>query len=118
MLRILAVDQSSNISGWALFENHKLVDYGRFIAHGGKAERLHKIKLWFEEMVDVYEPDLIAIEEIIKETGSQFFTTFKTLANVQGLLEMIAFEKKVKLIIVNASSWKKNLGITGKGRVV
>jgi hypothetical protein len=44
-MRTLALDQSSHITGWAIFEDKTLVEFGKFnFQDSDLGERLHKIR--------------------------------------------------------------------------
>ena len=46
-MKILALDQASNVSGWAIFQDGKLDSYGKIDLHSitNVYERLHELKL-------------------------------------------------------------------------
>ena len=126
--RTLALDQSTNVSAWAIFDGQTLVKYGVFIAKGkDTAHRLVAIKDWFLSMVELWQPDRVAIEDIqlqnfgqggIKSynnaTGIQ---TFKVLAQLQGLLITLATENKLPIKLAPTPSWRSHCKVKGKSRV-
>ena len=63
--RVLALDQSTKISGYAVMDDGKLIKYGIFSAAGDdEIERDNKVKMWLLSMVANWEPDLVALEGI------------------------------------------------------
>jgi hypothetical protein len=45
-MRVLALDQASRTSGWAVFDDNKLAAYGKFTAdHADVGDRLHFIRM-------------------------------------------------------------------------
>jgi hypothetical protein len=51
--RILALDQATHISGYAVFSNKELIDYGSFEAIGEyDIERSAQIKQWLISLID------------------------------------------------------------------
>lgn len=120
---LLALDQSTAVTGWALYENGKLVNYGKYDPSGEIIERLVKLRKWIdEEFISQSTGNLtIAIEaiQLQKIPGSnenQNVETFRKLALVQGALLTLFEEKKIHCEVVSASSWKSLLKIKGKNR--
>ena len=66
-MKILALDQASNISGWAIFQDGKLDSYGKIDLHSitNVYERLHELKLQVKSKI---------LNDVIKKT--QFLYTF------------------------------------------
>ena len=51
--RILALDQATHISGYAVFSNKQLIDYGSFEAIGEtEVERGAQVKQWLISLID------------------------------------------------------------------
>jgi hypothetical protein len=54
-MKILAFDQSSRTSGWSVFEDGKLVEYGKFtFSDEDFGKRLEKIRNKVSDMIDKY----------------------------------------------------------------
>ena len=114
--RILALDQATHISGYAVFSNKNLIDFGTFEATAAdQIERCVQIKQWMISLIDQYEIDFIGIEGIQyqKEMG---VTTFESLARLQGVLAATCVEEKVNYKIVATNTWRNHCGVTGKSR--
>lgn len=63
--RILALDQSSHLTGWCIIDDGKLVKYGVFNSGAGdEPERAHKLRNWFWSMLENWKPDQVGIEGI------------------------------------------------------
>ena len=62
---VLALDQSSNITGYAIFENENLITYGKFNA-GDKPlpERLVLIRTAIENLIKQYNVTKVIYEDI------------------------------------------------------
>lgn len=77
--RIIAFDQATQISGWAVFDNSKYAKSGIFKAHSKTtADRINEVRNWFIRMCEVWKPDMIIFEDIFyqetpSETSSQKF---------------------------------------------
>lgn len=62
---VLALDQSSNITGYAIFENENLITYGKFNT-GDKPlpERLVLIRTAIENLIKQYNVTKVIYEDI------------------------------------------------------
>ena len=111
---ILALDQSSRTTGWAVFKDGKLHDYGKFTFDDEiVGVRLKKFRLKIEELIDTYFPDEVVFEDIQEQNN---ILTFKALAQVQGvLMELLTF-LKIPYSTIMAVTWKSALGVKGKAR--
>ena len=115
---ILALDQSSRCTGYSVFKNGKLHTFGKFTFNDSDlGERLCKIKNKILELIEEYEIDELIFEDIqLQNNVTQNVQTFKTLAEVYGLIDQLASELKIPHRSYLASSWKSQLGIKGKNR--
>lgn len=119
--RILALDQASHTSGYAVFDNNKLVAYGHFEASAAdEVERYASIKSWVLSLIAAWRPDHIGIEGIQfqEEGGGQKMgvTVFQTLARLQGVLMLTCHEEKVPAEICPTNTWRHYCGVKGKTR--
>lgn len=115
--RILAIDQATHTSGYAVFSNKNLIDYGSFIATGNDdIERSISVKQWMISLIDQYQIDFVGIEGIQyqKEAG---VTTFETLARLQGILAAACVEDKKQYKIIATNTWRNYCGVQGRTRV-
>ena len=118
-MKILALDQSTRISGYAIFDGDKLIDSGKFsIEDQDMGVRLVKIRNKIESLIDNNNIDLVAFEDIQLQDnkGPNNVTTYKKLAEVFGVLEELCTEKKVPYRIVHSQTWKSALSIKGADR--
>lgn len=120
MSKLLALDQSSRITGWSIFEDGKLVTYGKFNAEtvgtqiGKRLEYIrNKIKTLIEEnnIAEVILEDIQMQGNVVNNVQ-----TFKVLAEVFGVLSELLVEMNIPQSAVLASSWKSALGIKGRAR--
>lgn len=119
MNRILALDQSSRISGFAVFDNDQLVDYGKInlsnISDIG--DRLIMIRRWIRDLIEKYEIDEVYFEDIqLQNNVANNVQTFKILAEVFGVIHELLEEMSIPYTTVLAGTWKSTLGIKGKNR--
>lgn len=122
-MKLLALDQASRTTGFAIFDNDKLIKYGKFTAPAAEMnERLHFIRLKVDELISEYDIEQVIFEDIQLqesvdgEKKPNYVTTFKLLSEVIGVVSELATAKKVPQIIVLPSSWKSTLKIKGKQR--
>lgn len=117
-MRVLALDQASRISGWAVFENGRLSMYGKINADQADfGDRLQYIRERVLGMIDAYEIDEVVFEDIqLQGNVVNNVQTFKALAEVFGVLHELFTELKIPRTAVLASVWKSSLGIKGKDR--
>lgn len=115
--RVLALDQATHISGYAIYNNRELIDYGSFEATGETdIERSVQIKQWMVSLIDQFQIDFVGLEGIQYQTAVGV-TTFEVLARLQGILMATCFEEKVPFKVVHTQTWRLHCGVKGKSRV-
>lgn len=120
MGNLLALDQASHITGWSIFQEDKLIEYGKIVANQADlGERLCYIKQEVLKLIDKYNIDEIVMEDIQMQNNIiNNVQTFKTLAELFGVLYETFTELKIPNSAILASSWKSALGIKGKDRAI
>ena len=124
VIRTIALDDATNITGWAVYDNKELIAYGKFeLTQRDTIERISKIRQWLINMIDNWRPDKIAIEDIQLQTfmgrnghSEAAVTTYKVLAQLQGVLLTTCFEKSIPYAVVHAATWRAHCKITAKAR--
>ena len=120
--RVIALDQATKITGYAVFDGLELIKYGVFeVTLDDEIARDNVMKMWLINMIENWQPDLIGIEGIQFQTTvnghhSMGVTTFETLARLQGILMETCFEKKIKYQICPTNTWRAHCGVKGKTR--
>lgn len=119
--RILAFDQASITSGWAVFDNGKLIKYGHWTSEGkGSTERISKTKYWFVSMLNQWAPDTIILEDIQLQhfgEGEEAVLTYKKLAHLQGVLKNYLYEMNYDYKVVPPATWRAASQVKGKTRI-
>ena len=119
-MRILALDQSTRVTGWAVFADDALQEYGKFDAENAGADigkRLTYIRTKIWSLIEKYDIEKIVIEEIqLQNTVGNNVVTYKKLAYVQAVIIQLLDEINMPYEIVASSSWKSTLGIKGRAR--
>jgi len=63
--RILALDQATHNTGFAIFDNKELIAMNVFTATGDKEiARIANVKQWLLSMIEGWKPDLVGLEGI------------------------------------------------------
>lgn len=93
-MKLLALDQSSHISGYAVFEDDKLVDYGKFtVDYPDIGDRLYSIREHVRTLINKYNIDYVAFEDIqLQGNVTNNVATFKILAEVFGVIDELLVE--------------------------
>ena len=114
MRKILALDQATRCSGYAIFFDNKLIKFGRILTeHPNIGIRLKDIRQQVEKLIQEYEITEVVIEDIQLQENVQ---TFKALAEVFGVIYELVTALGLPITAVLASTWKSKLGIRGKNR--
>ena len=116
--RLLALDQSSRVSGYAIFVDEQLITYGKFeFSQEDLGIRLVNIKNKVAQLIEEYDINEVVMEDIqMQNNVANNVQTFKTLAEVFGVLYEMLTEKKIKNSAVLSTVWKSALGVKGKTR--
>lgn len=119
-MTILAFDQSSRTTGYSVFKEDCLTDYGKFVFENEDfGERLVNIRNKVIELINKYEPDFLIFEDIQYQNNViNNIDTFKKLAEVFGVFYELVSELKIPHEIILSSSWKSALEIKGATRQV
>lgn len=119
---LLALDQSSTTTGYAIFKDDKPVVISHFTVSGDLGDRLEKIRNKIIGLINEYEIDEVVFEDIQlqdmaggKDVGIK---TFKILAEVFGVVHELMTELDMDYTIVPPIVWKATFKIAGKGRKV
>ena len=114
---ILALDQSSRITGYAIFIDNKLTTSGTFtVSDDYIPDRLVKIRNKVIKLIEQYNINKVLLEDIQMQTQVNNVSTHKILAEVLGVLEELCAERKIPHELIHSSSWKSGLNIKGRDR--
>lgn len=119
--RILALDQASHITGYAIFDDNKLVTYGTFKTNqSDEIARCNSIKNWLISMINNWQLDMIGIEGVQlqdESSGNKMgVTVFQTLARLQGILMETCYAFKIPYEICPTNTWRHSCGVKGRSR--
>ena len=114
--RVLALDQATKVSGWAIFSNEKLIKYGTFETQlENEIQRDIQIKNWLINVIKNWGIDFVALEGVQYEERFGV-TTFATLARLQGILMSLLEEMEVQYTICHTATWRNFCQVKGKTR--
>lgn len=122
--RVLAIDQATGISGWAIFDGTDLIQFGTIqMTHATAVERIEAVRQWVASMIELWNPDRVAIEDIHLQKfeknfgyGNESVITFKTLAHLQGVLINYFYINGIKYDIIHSAKWREFCQIKGAHR--
>ena len=89
-MKILALDQASQTSGFAIIEDEHLLESGTFTFTGSLPQRLVKIRKKVQELIQLNNVNRVILEDIQLERGNVI--TYRALAEVIGVLQELFAE--------------------------
>lgn len=117
-MRILSLDASTRSTGFAIFDDKKLEEYGVLTASSTDLiKRINKIITGLEQVLTRGKIDQIIIEEVRPEQGKNL-QTYRALMWLQAAINFLVHEKfpKIKIEYIYPNEWRKACGIkTGAG---
>ena len=118
MSRLLALDQASKVTGWAIFEDGELKSYGKISLDDPNTDtRLVQLRQDIQTLVADYNIDEVIFEDIQQQNNvANNVQTFKVLAEVYGVVSELLQELHIPHSTVLAASWKSTLSIKGRSR--
>ena len=118
MSRLLALDQASKVTGWAIFEDGELKSYGKISLDDPNTDiRLVQLRQSIQTLVADYNIDEVIFEDIQQQNNvANNVQTYKVLAEVYGVVSELLQELQIPHSTVLAASWKSTLGIKGRTR--
>lgn len=119
-MNILSIDASTKSSGWAIFKDTKLQNYGCITASSTDlVKRIQKMINEFEIILQNNTIDVIILEEVRPdEDNKRTIKTHKALMYLQAAIVFLIHErfKNIKIEFLYPSEWRKVCGIkTGSG---
>ena len=117
-MRLLALDQASQTTGWSVWQDGQYIAHGKFTAsQSDLGERLCAIRNQIQKLITAHNIEKIVFEDIQLQTKTvNNVHTYRVLAEVIGMLETFLTDIKIPYEIMSSSTWKSALGIKGKDR--
>ena len=109
ILKILAFDQASAKSGYAIFQKNRLIRWGviDWSREQDSDLRFQKMCISLRKMIVSTSPDFVFFEGVSFQTNPH---TLALLAQIQGAIMMACIECNIPFTILKPSSWRKILG--------
>ena len=113
MSNLLALDQSSRTTGYAIYVDGKLNNYGKFTLEDEDIGlRLVKFRDKIIQLLHDYEINEVAFEEIqMQNNVVNNVQTFKILSEIYGVLQELITELNIPYTIVSSNTWKSTMKI-------
>lgn len=115
-IKILCLDQATKISGYSVFEDGNLVDYGVVKIKKKENDGIERIRLMNEEIIKLIKkvnPNFIVFEDVQFQRN---YGTFKQLSQLQGVIMAYLFKLNIGFQIIEPSAWKSFCSIKGRKR--
>lgn len=109
-IRYLAIDNALATTGWALYEDDKLIKYGKFTTRAVDPieERLVQIVNWLDMFYQKYAFDKILFEDC-QQQSNRNVQTFHKLSMVKAIILYWCGSSKVPYICNSPSHWRSVL---------
>lgn len=120
-MNILALDLSSKSSGWAIFEDEQLINWGCITSSSTDLiKRIYIMRDGIKEILSKIKIDKIIVEEVRPESGYGIGNqkTHKALMWLQAAIAFLIydFNKDIEIEYIYPSSWRAKIGIkNGRG---
>ena len=105
----MAIDQSSRVTGYAIYDNEQLIKFGHFSIPANKTmgQRLKSFHSHLSELLETYHIEQLYFEGIQLQNGNA--ETYKKLAMVQGIVFFTCDVKQIPCTELMPSHWRKIL---------
>ena len=120
-MRILALDQSTNKVGWAVFNNRKLELYGMIelekeikgnekYLNKDYLERIALMKETLYKMIKEHKIEVVGMEDValvsFGGTSTNQVEVFKKLSKALGVYEIALIDKQIAFKTIGAGTWR------------
>lgn len=112
-MNILAIDQSTINTGFAIFIDNHLKKSGCYKPHGDLFTRINQTKNYIKELIEDNDINFVFIEDIQYQKNQK---TYKILACLQGVIIDLLIEENIPFEIVPPARWRAWNQIGGKRR--
>jgi len=107
---LLSLDLSSYSSGWSVFKDGKLIDYGYI--YQPKSEkwdvgRINYMKNEIQKIIEDYGINCVAMEDVILKNKY----TLYVLSKLQGVIADLLYSQDIRFMLINPLEWKTDLNI-------
>lgn len=112
---IIALDESTVSTGYAVFKNNNLIECGAIVQKSKNVlERVDNIMKEINNLISKYQPNDMVIENIQITMSAP---TAKALMGLQFMIEMLSYQKNIKCTSIRTTHWRKVLGLSNSSKV-
>lgn len=107
---VMGIDASTTCSGYSVFDNHKLIEYGAIKPPETLEwrDRIAYQTIEFMKLFKKYQPEILYAEDVPAKDGK---LTIEKLGAVQGMLIALCAAYKIQTHFLLPSKWRGALGI-------
>jgi Holliday junction resolvasome RuvABC endonuclease subunit len=121
----MSMDQATNKFALSVFDNEKLIhsqqyELSKYIAYEEMDKRLSTVNKIMIKAIKEYKVEFVVLEDIFLKVGGggySGYNSFKTLAQLLGILTNSLYDMGMLYTLVKASEWRKTCGIKGKDKI-
>lgn len=109
----IALDQSTKLTGYSVWDGTELIEHGVLnsnIKENNYIERIKVMSKLIEQLVDKYNPNYIAIEDVQFQRN---YSVYHQLSCNQGSIMKILFDRNIPFTIVPVNTWRSYNDIKG-----
>lgn len=118
--RTLALDASTNVTGYSVYDEDVLISHGLFKTKAEKntTARINEFKHWLLNMCKTWKVDFIGVENIqLQKFGANAnVELYRALANLQGVICDTLYELNIPFELCYPSEWRATCNIVGHNR--
>lgn len=107
---LIALDESTTSTGYAIFKNNTLIDHGIFSSKSKNVlERVSYIIEEIEKIIKKYKPNDMIIEDVQITMNA---ATTRSLLGLQFMIEMYAYKNNISCEKYRTTKWRRILGLS------
>lgn len=108
-MKLLSLDQATKTTGYAVFEDKKLIDFGALKSLGKNSDsRFKEMCEYIRSAIESSGIDLVVFEDVSLRSSVQILIS---LSRLQGAIIQICNENNIPFCISSPSHWRKIIGI-------
>lgn len=115
----MAIDGSTELVGWAIFEGRKRIDSGTYKSVSGDIEkRMESIRFFIDSQIKLYGVHDLILEDIHLTYRNRLpqVHVYRALAMIRGVLCVVAVQNKCDIYFLIPNEWRSELSIKCGGR--
>ena len=107
---ILTLDCSTNKTGFGIFKDDKLVEYGIFNTNSEETkDKMKEIYNWISSLINKHNIQHIVFEDVPVSKHKNLHVG-KTLSVLQGVILTVCFEYNIESTLYSPTSWRSIVG--------